>query len=197
MASHQGHGSALSFSNREVSDAHSSYNSADRTAKGSPRSQSGPSDHQFGRPAPPPPHYTHGYEHNHSSYEHQQYAQISPHMSAFPPPPPPPPPPPQSSHPSATSLYQGASAPGAVTGNQPFPGQAAALYAYQHRGGPYGSETVGHSDAQFSPKGKSVGGKTSFQDTYGTAINRALDISELRRELDLVRLVPSSTLLQF
>lgn len=42
-------------------------------------------------------------------------------------------------------------------------------------------------DTPFSPKGKSVGGKTSFQDTYGSAINRALDISELRRELDLIR----------
>ncbi|KAK6526246.1 hypothetical protein TWF694_004854 [Orbilia ellipsospora] len=180
----QTHGGSLGFSNRDTSETHSAYSSSDRVVKGSPRSQSGPLEHQFGRPPPPPPHpphYTHGYEQNHSSYENQQYGQISPHISAFSAPPPPPP----QGHSSATSGYQAGNMSG--TSQQSFPGQAAALYAYQHRGGPYGAESVGHPDTPYSPKGKSVSGKTSFQDTYGSAINRALDISELRRELDLIR----------
>ncbi|KAK6513324.1 hypothetical protein TWF281_004956 [Arthrobotrys megalospora] len=176
----QSHGPGLPFPNREASETHPPYGSSDRGIKGSPRSQSGPNEGQFGRP-PPPTHYTHGYEQSHSSYEHQPYVQISPHISAFPPPPPPPPP----AHPPATSSYQSGGVSG--SGSQPFPGQAAALYAYQHRGGPYGNEPNNHSEGPFSPKGKSVSGKTSFQDTYGSAINKALDISELRRELDLIR----------
>ncbi|KAF3912559.1 hypothetical protein ABW21_db0200212 [Orbilia brochopaga] len=174
----QGHSNPLSYSNsREVSEAHGAYNSV---VKGSPRSQSGPSEHPFPRP-PPPTYYSHGYDQSHSSYEHQPYAQVSPHISGFPPPPPPPP----HSHSSSGSIFQS----GGISGgtSQPFPGQAAALYAYQQRGGPYDNEPPGHPDTPFSPKGKSVGGKTSFQDTYGSAINRALDISQLRRELDLIR----------
>lgn len=175
----QSHGPGLPFSNRESSETHPPYGSSDHGMKGSPRSQPGPNESQFGRP-PPPTHYTHGYEQNHSSYEHQPYVQISPHISGFPPPPPPPPP----AHPPASN-YQSGGVSG--SGSQPFPGQAAALYAYQHRGGPYGNEPSGHSEGPFSPKGKSIGGKTSFQDTYGSAINRALDISELRRNLDMIR----------
>ncbi|KAK6507301.1 hypothetical protein TWF481_005744 [Arthrobotrys musiformis] len=172
----QSHGPGLPF-NREPSEAHAPYGPSDHGLKGSPRSQPGLSEGQFGRP---PPHYTHGYEQNHSPYEHQPYVQISPHISGFPPPPPPPPPP---AHSSTSSNYQ----PGGVSGpgSQPFPGQAAALFAYQR--GPYGNEPGGHSEGPFSPKGKSVSGKTSFQDTYGSAINRALDISELRRNLDMIR----------
>ncbi|KAK6332483.1 hypothetical protein TWF730_004150 [Orbilia blumenaviensis] len=171
----QSHGPGLPFPNRESSEAH--YGSSDRGIKGSPRSQSGPNESQYGRP--PQTHYSHGYDQNHS-YDHQGYGQISPHVSGFPPPPPPP------AHPPTASGYQSGGASG--SGNQPFPGQAAALYAYQHRGGPYGNEpSSSHPDGPFSPKGKSISGKTSFQDTYGSAINRALDISELRRELDLIR----------
>ncbi|KAF3086876.1 hypothetical protein TWF102_007524 [Orbilia oligospora] len=183
----QNHGPGLPFPNREASETYPPYGSSDHGMKGSPRSQPGPNENQFGRPPPPPPppppqtHYTHGYEQNHSSYEHQQYVQISPHISGFPPPPPPPPP----AHPPPNSNYQSGGV--SASGNQPFPGQAAALYAYQSRGGPYGNETSSHSEGPFSPKGKSISGKTSFQDTYGSAINRALDISELRRNLDMIR----------
>ncbi|EWC46619.1 hypothetical protein DRE_04106 [Drechslerella stenobrocha 248] len=173
------HNNPLSFSNgRDISEAHGAYNNV---VKGSPRSQSGPSEHPYSRP-PPSTYYAHGYEQNHTPYEHPPYAQVSPHGSGFPPPPPPPPP---TSHSSGGSVYQSGNISGGAS--QSFPGQAAALFAYQQRGGPYGNEPAGHPDPSYSPKGKSVGGKTSFQDTYGSAINRALDISELRRELDLIR----------
>ena len=162
---------------------------SDRNGRKSPSLQNRPNDHYSSTGAvPPPPPPSSSHPHEASISESRHYSQLSSHPSDY-----------RSSYHSQTQLIpsqqvipaynQGMAAPpSSNVGPAAYPSQP------QFNAPPPGQrETTYNSDGYqptseppYSPKMKSNGGKLPYKDTYGLAINRALDISDLRRELDTV-----------
>jgi len=144
-----------------------------------------PNEHFSHGPPPPPPSSvpSSAYPHEQNAIESRPYAQPSGHSSEYPnnyshPNPPVLPPAPQQSY------HQPMSAPAVP----PSYSSQASYEPSGPRSSQYAPATYSQpSEPPYSPKMSQANAKPQYKDPYGHAIDRALDISDLRRELDTVR----------